>query len=191
MNLIANPPTPCRIGKRPPAPEKSAGHKGVAGGGYKTTLAGSPLGPAIPLAFLSTRRTRKRIPISPVGLFQRARLERDAAAAHGRDVRGREALAEGAVVRNDDQRAVVRVERASERVDRVDVEVVARLVENQHVARRQREDRERDSRLLAAAEISDLRAAACSACSAPRERRQRWWRRRVVSGDLGERVTGS
>ena len=32
-----NPPTPCQIGKRPPAPKpkrESAGHQGVAGGGY-------------------------------------------------------------------------------------------------------------------------------------------------------------
>ena len=32
-----NPPTPCQIGKRPPAPKpkrESAGHQGAAGGGY-------------------------------------------------------------------------------------------------------------------------------------------------------------
>ena len=35
--LNINPPTPCQIGKRPPAPKpkrESAGHQGVAGGGY-------------------------------------------------------------------------------------------------------------------------------------------------------------
>ena len=35
--LDINPPTPCQIGKRPPAPKpkrESAGHQGVAGGGY-------------------------------------------------------------------------------------------------------------------------------------------------------------
>ena len=37
--LNINPPTPCQIGKRPPAPKpkrESAGHQGVAGGGYRT-----------------------------------------------------------------------------------------------------------------------------------------------------------
>ena len=36
--LDINPLTPCQIGKRPPAPKpkrESAGHKGVAGGGYQ------------------------------------------------------------------------------------------------------------------------------------------------------------
>ena len=35
--LNTNPPTPCQISKRPPAPKpkrESAGHQGVAGGGY-------------------------------------------------------------------------------------------------------------------------------------------------------------
>ena len=35
--LNINPPTPCQIGKRPPAPKpkrESAGHQGAAGGGY-------------------------------------------------------------------------------------------------------------------------------------------------------------
>ena len=35
--LNTNPPTPCQIGKRPPAPRpkgESAGHQGVAGGGH-------------------------------------------------------------------------------------------------------------------------------------------------------------
>ena len=37
--LNINPPTPCQIGKRPPAPKpkaESAGHQGVAGGGYNS-----------------------------------------------------------------------------------------------------------------------------------------------------------
>ena len=37
--LNINPPAPCQIGKRPPAPKpkrESAGHQGVAGGGYKS-----------------------------------------------------------------------------------------------------------------------------------------------------------
>ena len=38
--LNTNPPTSCQIGKRPPAPKpkrESAGHQGVAGGGYKSS----------------------------------------------------------------------------------------------------------------------------------------------------------
>ena len=46
--LNTNPPTPCQIGKRPPAPKpkrESAGHQGVAGGGCgATSITHAPVG---------------------------------------------------------------------------------------------------------------------------------------------------
>ena len=46
--LNTNPPTPCQISKRPPAPKpkrEPAGHQGAAGGGYRYVACYPPTAP--------------------------------------------------------------------------------------------------------------------------------------------------
>ena len=60
-----------------------------------------------------------------------------------------------AVVRDDDQRAVVVLQRLGQRLAHLDVEVVGRLVEQQQVGLLPHEQRQREPRLLAAGEAAD------------------------------------
>ena len=62
-----------------------------------------------------------------------------------------------AVVRHEDQRAFVRRQRDRQRLARLHVEVVGRLVEHQHVGPLPRDQRERAARLLAARHRADQR----------------------------------
>ena len=65
---------------------------------------------------------------------------------------------EPAVVRDEDERPVVLVQRRDEGLDRLDVEVVRRLVEDEDVGAEDREAGEDEARALAAGEGAD---AAC------------------------------
>ena len=71
------------------------------------------------------------------------------------DLRG-EPLDEVAIVRDEDQRAAVVVERVEQHVLRVDVEVVGRLVEQQRVRRAQQHARHGQARALAARQHARL-----------------------------------
>ena len=66
--------------------------------------------------------------------------------------RGRHGLEEPAVVRDEDDRGVERSQHALEPLERLDVEVVRRLVEQQQVGLRGERARERGARQLAAGE---------------------------------------
>ncbi len=62
-----------------------------------------------------------------------------------------------AVVADEDDGAVIAVERLDQRLARIDVEVVGRLVEDQQVRRIARDQRQRQPRALAARELADER----------------------------------
>jgi hypothetical protein len=61
-----------------------------------------------------------------------------------------------AIVADQDHRALIFVERLDQRLARIDVQVVGRLVEDQHVRRVARDQRQREPRALAARELADL-----------------------------------
>ena len=90
-----------------------------------------------------------------VRVAQQALLHRDHAVGDVAHVRGVDGLAEGAVVADDDDGALVFVDRLEQRGDGLDVEVVGRLVEQDDVARGEAECREGDARLRAARELPD------------------------------------
>src|SRR5690606_39363995 len=63
---------------------------------------------------------------------------------------------ESAVVGDDKQRALVRVEGVLERLDHLDVEVVRRLVEHQQVVAAEGQEQQGEAGALAAGEVPDL-----------------------------------
>mmetsp|Transcript_50521 Transcript_50521/g.131444 ORF Transcript_50521/g.131444 Transcript_50521/m.131444 type:complete len:285 (+) Transcript_50521:620-1474(+) len=71
-------------------------------------------------------------------------------------MRAAQRLTKGTVVRHDDDGSRVGLERLEQRGDRVDVEMVRRLVEQEHIARREAKRGERDACLFAAAQRADL-----------------------------------
>ena len=73
------------------------------------------------------------------------------------------ALDEVAVVADDHERARPRVEEVLERRERVDVEVVRRLVEDEHVRPLDEQPHEREPPALAAGEVADERPALLAA----------------------------
>jgi len=73
------------------------------------------------------------------------------AVAHLDDPVG-DAVEEVAVVRDEDDRADEALERRLERLDRVDVEVVRRLVEDEQVRTAHHQEQELEARALAAAQ---------------------------------------
>ena len=75
-----------------------------------------------------------------------------------------------AVVRDDDQRAVVILQRFGQRLAHLDVEVVGRLVEDQQVRLLPHEQREREARLFAAGKAADRRARHVAAKIEPAEK---------------------
>ena len=77
------------------------------------------------------------------------------------DVRA-DGVQEVAVVRDDDQRAVVADEELPQPVDRVEVEVVGRLVEQQRLGMAEQRLRQQHAHLLAALQL----APSCRSCSA-------------------------
>src|SRR6266576_3228765 len=62
----------------------------------------------------------------------------------------RQRAEQGPVVTHEDHRAVVSLERVLERLDRFDVQMIRRLVQNEEVGARQHQDRERETGALAA-----------------------------------------
>ena len=86
-------------------------------------------------------------------------LERDAAAAVELEDPAGDVVEEVAVMRHRDDRALVVREEALEPRDRLRVEVVRRLVEQQEVGRREQQPAERDAAALAAGERRDVTVA--------------------------------
>ena len=74
---------------------------------------------------------------------------------------GADGVEEPAVVGDDEQRAGARGQMPREPVDRLDVEVVGRLVEQQQLGRVEQQPRERDPPALAAGQRRDRRLEAC------------------------------
>ena len=101
------------------------------------------------------RRPAGRLRLPPQELLVGARVAVRVAAAHLDDPIG-QALDEVAVVRDEDQRAAVILERVEQDVLRVEVEMVGRLVEQQRVRRTQQHARHRQPRALAARQHAGL-----------------------------------
>ena len=119
---------------------------------------------AILLVAVATARDADRQPCRDAGLalllpveevLVAARVERRLAAAD-LDHLARELVDEVAVVRDEDQRAAVGRQRLEQDLLRVEVEVVRRLVEQQHVRGLEQHLREREPVALAAREHGDL-----------------------------------
>src|SRR4051794_36078199 len=98
----------------------------------------------------------ERLGAAPLGVLGPAALEprRLRVALEGEDVR-RDAVEEPAIVRDHDGAAGELEQRVLERAQRVDVEVVRRLVEQQHVAAAAQQLREMHAVALAAGEVAD------------------------------------
>ena len=92
--------------------------------------------------------------LQPAGVVAR---ERDPAAAIELEDPLGDVVEEVAVVGDRDDRAAVLVEEALEPLDRLGVEVVGRLVEQEQVGVLEQEPRERDASLLAAGDRGDVR----------------------------------
>ncbi len=75
------------------------------------------------------------------------------------DNRGGDAVEELAVVRDDEDRAAIALQVILQPVHGGEVEVIGRLVEQQHVGRLQEQQRQPDARLLAAGERAELAVA--------------------------------
>ena len=105
------------------------------------------------------RRLGRRRPRPALGLL--ARVERpialvvDEAAVGDLPDAGREPGEEAAVVGDEDDGALVRRQRRLERLDHLDVEVVRRLVEHEHVGLDERQLEERQARPLPTGEVGD------------------------------------
>ena len=97
-----------------------------------------------------------RVSVDPVGVLAPGALEPGhlRVALEGEDVR-RDAVEEPAIVGDHDGAAGEVEQRLLERAQRVDVEVVRRLVEQQHVAAALQQLREVDAVALAARELAD------------------------------------
>ena len=114
--------------------------------------------------FLGEHRLLPRVRGLAVGLAQRAlalvevvvaRIERDLAAVDLRDLRD-DAVHEVAVVRRHEERAGCGSRETLEPDDRLDVEVVGRLVHQQHVGPAEQHARHRDAHLPAARQRADV-----------------------------------
>ena len=96
---------------------------------------------------------------------QRAALDRHRAGAYG--------VEQGAVVGDEQHRALERLQRVLQRLAALDVEVVGRLVEDQHVGAAADEDRERQSAALAAGEARERLFGLLAGEQEPAEQRAR------------------
>ena len=114
-------------------------------------------------------------------------------AVHHGDRPGADRLQQRAIMRDEQQRALEGLQRVLQRLAAFDVEVVRRLVEDEHVGARGDEDRQRQAPALAAAQpVQRLLAVLAAEEEAP-EQRARLLRRQagVDRGGLGHRARSS
>ena len=71
-------------------------------------------------------------------------------------MRSRDRLAKGAIVRHDDDRAFIPADSVEQCRDRLHVEMIRRLIKQDHIVRRQAKSGECHARLLAAREVTNL-----------------------------------
>src|SRR5215218_1452536 len=123
--------------------------------GSRTPIAALPLQPLVPDAMRLVRRRAELLVAEGLVVAEIALEEPDLAVALEREDVGRDAVEEPPVVADDDDAARERLEPGLEGAQRVDVEVVRRLVEEQHVAVGLQEFREMDAVPLPARERPD------------------------------------
>src|SRR5690606_16702707 len=120
--------------------------------------AGAPrLGEALVADAMRLRGVLALAPLQILGVIGVVSFEIDdlAVALEREDMR-RDAVEEPAIVRDHDRAAREVQQSLLERAQRLDVEIVRRLVEQQHVAARAKQLREMDTVTLAAGEEADL-----------------------------------